>query len=196
MTALILAALLSAPVLAQTDDGTAKMVEYFVKTPIADLPAEHIDEFLAVDAQTLPKKLREPFKARKLELMTLKQLSRVKKKGILIAADDQCEIPHEEKTGEIALLQRVGYQEATEDEKEWVEKKTKCNERNMLCDFTLQIVDQNAGPKRKKRVKRRYFFYCKAAACDPLYVLIGVYRARIEGKNTQFFGSGGPSCTR
>lgn len=186
--ALLLVFLLS-PCRAETDPATLKMVEFFVESPVADLPSEHIDEFLAVDAAALPKKLREPFQRRKLELLTLKQLSHAKKKGILIASDDKCEIPHEAKSGEIKTLKYVGYQEITDDEKEWVEKKTKCTERQMLCDFTLQIVDE------KKPPRRRYLLYCKGAACDPLYVLIGLYRAKLRGESTKFFGSGGPSCT-
>ena len=188
--ALLLLALLAGPCRAEPDHDTLKMVEVFVQTPVADLPSEHIDEFLAVDAGTLPKKLREPYQRRKLELMTLKQLSHAKKKGILIASDDKCEIPHEAKSGEIKMLKYVGYQEIAVDEKEWVEKKTKCTEHQMLCDFTLQIVDEKKRPPR-----RRYFLYCKSAACDPLYVLIGTYRAKIRGESTKFFGSGGPSCT-
>jgi hypothetical protein len=193
---LLSAALLSgAAAAAPADADTVKMVEFFIKAPVESLPAEHVDEFLAVDPDSLSKTLRTKFKAKRLELYTLKVLAHRKKYGTIISAEENCEVPHEAKSGEIDLLKRVGYQEITEDEEQWVQRKTKCSERKMLCEFTLQIVDDSGGPKNKKRVRRRYFLYCKNA-CDPLYVLIGAHRAQADGKQTDFFGVGSPVCTQ
>jgi len=198
LPALILALLaLAAPARcagADADKATVEMVRAFIKLPIDQLPAEHIDEFVALDPEALPKKLRRGFKARRLELYALKNLAHRKKTGTIISGDDACAVPHEAKSGELGLLAQVGYQEITEDEKMWLEKKTKCTERDMLCEFTLQVVDE-PGTKKKKP-ERRYFLYCKGAACDALFVLVGAHRAQVEGKQTDFFGAGSPVCTR
>ena len=192
MPALILALLLGAPALAASaTKDQVDMVQAFLKLPVDQTPPDHIDEFLAVDPAGLPKKLLTPFKARRLELYTLKQLHKRKKYGTIISSDDACAVPHEAKSGEVGLLLIVGYQEIDEDEKKWVEDKTKCTERDMLCEFTLQVVDE----KVKKKVVRHYYLYCKGAACDPLMVLIGAHRSRADGKQTNFFGSGSPVCT-
>jgi hypothetical protein len=191
--ALILALLLAAaPARAmEASKDTVDMVQAFLKLPIDQLPVEHIDEFIAVDPESLPKKLRTPFKARRLELYTLKQLHKRKKYGTIIASDEACAVPHEAKSGEVGLLRMVGYQEIDEEEKQWLEDKTKCTERDMLCEFTLQIVDETV---KKKRV-RHYYLYCKGAACDALFVLVGTRRAGVKAKQTNFFGSGSPVCT-
>jgi len=194
MLFLLWAALLPGAAAAPADTDTVKMVEFFIKAPVESLPADHIDEFLAVDSDFLPQKMRVKFKAKKLELYTLKQLAHRKKYGTIISAEETCEVPHEAKSGEIDLLKMVGYQEITEDEEQWVQQKTKCSERKMLCEFTLQIVDENVGTKNRKKVRRRYFLYCKNA-CDPLYVLVGAHRAQADGKQTDFYGVGSPVCT-
>ena len=178
---------------AEATQDTVEMVEAFVKLPIDQLPSDHIDDFVAVDPESLPKRLRRGFKARKLELYTLKQMARRKKYGNLVSGDDGCAAPHEGKSGEIGILMSVGYQEITEDEKLWLEQKTRCTEQNMLCEFTLQIVDEKGT--KKKKAERRYFLYCKGAACDALMVLVGAHRARADGKQTNFFGTGSPTCT-
>jgi hypothetical protein len=194
MLFLLWAALLPGAAAAPADTDTVKMVEFFIKAPVESLPADHIDEFLAVDSDFLPQKMRVKFKAKKLELYTLKQLAHRKKYVTIISAEETCEVPHEAKSGEIDLLKMVGYQEITEDEEQWVQQKTKCSERKMLCEFTLQIVDENVGTKNRKKVRRRYFLYCKNA-CDPLYVLVGAHRAQADGKQTDFYGVGSPVCT-
>ncbi|MBI3551090.1 MAG: hypothetical protein HY077_01115 [Elusimicrobia bacterium] len=196
MPALILAlAVIFAPCAgaADADKDTVEMVEAFIKLPVDRLPVEHIDRFVAVDPETLPKKLRQGFKAKKLELYTFKQLAHRKKVGTIISGDDNCAVPHEGKSNEISVLLMVGYQEITEDEKIWVGNKTKCTERDMLCEFSLQVVDEKGS--KKKAARRRYFLYCKAS-CDPLMVLIGAHRDRADGKQTNFFGMGAPVCTR
>ncbi len=194
MPALILSLLLAQTLFAGTAPAakdTVDMVEAFVKLPIDQMPADHIDEFVAVDPESLPKKLQKGFKARRLELYTLKQLFKRKKEGTIISSDDSCAVPHEAKSGEIGLLTMVGYVEIFEDEKRWLEDKTKCTERDMMCNFTLQIVDDVV----KKKKVRKYFLYCKGAACDALMVLVGAHRSQVAGKQTNFFGSGAPVCT-
>jgi hypothetical protein len=178
------------------DADTLEMVQAFLKLPADQLPSEHIPRFLAVDPASLPKKLRRPFAAKRLELYSLRQLGRAKKKGSVIVPDDHCEAPKDAQSRDIALLKSVGYSEITEDEEVWLTKKTRCTEQDMLCEFTLQILDEQIGTGKKARRRRRYFLYC-GAGCDPLMVLVGAYRARANTNNTQFFGvASGPVCSR
>jgi len=181
---------------APLDADTAAMVEAFLKLPTEALPAEHISRFLAVDPEALPKKLRRPFQAKRLELYSLKQLGQTKKKGFVLTPEDHCEAPKEAKSQDISILMMAGYQEITEEEKEWVGRRTHCKEQDMLCEFTLQILDEKLGSGKRPRYRRRYFLFC-SAACDPLMVLIGVHRAHVKDQNTNFFGTGaGPVCSR
>ncbi|MCX5797253.1 MAG: hypothetical protein NTY77_17315 [Elusimicrobia bacterium] len=181
---------------ADADTDTVEMVEAFLKMPTAELPPEHIPRFLAVDPAALPKKLRRPYEARRLELYTLKQLGQTRKKGNIITPEDHCEAPKDAKSQDISLLMKVGYVEITEEEKDWLTHRTHCTEQDMLCEFTLQILDEKVGSGPKARKRRRYFLFC-GAGCDPLMVLVGVYRARVKDPNTNFFGTGaGPVCSR
>ncbi|MBI4376616.1 MAG: hypothetical protein HY549_09230 [Elusimicrobia bacterium] len=101
---------------------------------------------------------------------------------------EDCEIPREASEADIAVLLTAGYMEITEEEKERVERKICCTERQMLCEFTLQIRDVK---DKKGRPLRRYFLFCKGS-CDPLMVIVGAYRKRIKDESTAFFGMGGP----
>ncbi len=189
MHALALVALLfSAPARAADDD--AQFVEAFLKIDVPRLPAEQIGRFVAIEPATLPEKLREPFKARRLELRALRDLASGKKKGPWRMPQSDCEIPHDSDAGELAVLKRAGYVEVEEEEMRWVGDKTKCSERDMLCEFTLKELDFKT---KDKKTRRRYFLYCRAS-CDPLMVLIGAHRSKVDDSQTHFFGMAGPTC--
>ena len=178
------------------DADTLEMVEAFLKLPAEQLPAAYIPRFLAVDPAALPKKLRRPYEARRLELYSLKQLGQTRKKGNILLPDDHCEAPKEAKSQDIAVLKMAGYVEITEDEEIWLTQRTRCTEQDMLCEFTLQILDEKVGSGKKARPRRRYFLFCHVG-CDPLMVLVGVHREHINDPNTNFFGTGaGPVCSR
>jgi len=181
--------LLGAP--ARADDDDPQFVEAFLKVEISRLPPEQIDRFVALDPAALPAKLREPFKARRLELRSLRDVAAGKKKGMWRMPDAKCEVPHDSDAGELTVVQRAGYVEITEEEKEWVSEKTKCTERDMLCEFTLKELDFKT---KDKKTKRRYFLYCRAS-CDPLMVLIGNYRSKVDDSQSHFFGLAGPTCS-
>lgn len=191
------AALLSAfalhagPVAAQVppaDPEMVKIVEKFLNTPTADLPPSAVPPFLAVDPESLPKKLRDKARARRLELHTLKQLAAGKRKGSVRIPDADCEVPQEAKSGQSGLMAGAGFEEITEAEEVCVMEKTKCTERDMLCEFSLQIVLERAG----KRVRRRYFLHQN----DPLMAVVAGCRGSGVGGQTKFFGRGGPICSR
>ena len=166
------------PVSADTE--TVKFVQYLVKTPAQELQANWIDHFIAIDPETLPKKLRNPFNAKKLELYTLRQLSESKKKGLLVRTGDDCSIPKEAKSMLIGLLRMARYQEIFEDEEQFVIDKTQCSQKEQ----------KKPG---EKSVRKRYFMHPN----DPLMALVEEYRASAEHRNTNFFGIGAfPSCVK
>lgn len=173
---------------------TVHLVELFLKTPIPDLPPESINPFLAIAEDSLPKKLRRRFSSRKIELYSLMQLSKGKKRGNFRVMDEKCEAPQQASSADIGLLMDSGYVEISPDEESYLTQKTKCTELDMLCEFSLQIRDEAVVVRRKKQVRRRYFLYC-SSACDPLMALVAVYREHGKDNSTQFFGIG-PTCHR
>lgn len=189
---LLVAPAAAEPVTASTE--TVRLVELFLKTPVADLPPESVDPFLAISENSLPKKLRRRFSIRKIELYSLLHLSKGKKRGNFRVMEDKCEAPRQATGADIGLLMDSGYVEISQDEVSYLTQKTKCTERDMLCEFSLQIRDEAVVVRRKKQVRRRYFLYC-GSACDPLMALVAVYREHGKDNSTSFFGIG-PTCHR
>lgn len=172
---------------ARADAETVKLAEQFIKAPADKLPLGSIEFFMALDAETLPIKLQTPFKAKRLGIKTGLRLSEGAKKGnFRMTSDKHCEQPEDEKN--IQLLAMVGYAEISQDEKEHLEERTKCTEQDMLCEFTLKIVNFK---RPDKTIKHRYFLHSK----DPLMMLVDIYRRKLRDNSTNFFGSGGgPTC--
>ena len=168
-----------------------KMVEYFVKTPVQELPPANVEEFLAIDPATLPVKLRAPFAARRLELLTLKQLNAGKKRGTIRTPEKDCAIPDEAKSDKAPALKMAGFEEIQPDEEQHVLTTTQCTERDLMCEFSLQIVLQR-DPKTNTVKGRRYFLY----PTDPLMALVASYRSgKMAGGNTNFFGGAHVLCS-
>lgn len=172
------------------DAETVKLVRFFIKTPTAELPPELVEAFLAVKSETLPKKLRRPYEAKKLELYTLKQLAVGKNKGDYRITAEDCSAPKEGRSQDAALLKQSGYVEIEEDEEQYLIDKTHCSQQKQMCEFTLQIIVETAG---RRIVRRRYFLHGK----DPLMALVSEYRASKGHRNTNFFGLGSyPTCAQ
>ena len=190
MTALLLLLLASSPVLAggKASPETVKEVEAFLKAPTSELPPDKIDDFLAIDPDSLPAKLRTPFRAKRVELYTLKQLAEGKKKGTIRTPDADCSIPKDAKSGEAKILLMAGYSEITGDELDCVKSRTKCTERDLMCEFSLQEVVERVG--KKKEIKYRFFFHER----DPMMAVVAGCRGGTGGQ-TNFFGRGGPICS-
>ena len=168
-----------------------KLVEYFVNTPINELPPENVEEFMAVDPAKLPEKLRPKFEGRKLELQTLRQLATNKKKGTIRTPEKDCAVPDEAKSQDPKALKMGGFEEITDGEEHCVMEKTQCTERDMLCEFSLQIIVQR-HPKTHKVVGRRLFLY----PTDPLMALVASCRSKSgAGGNTNFFGQASVLCS-
>ena len=168
------------------DPDTLAMVKAFLKLPTDQIPAAHIPRFLAVDPAALPAKLRQSFLAKRIELYTLKQLADGKKRGSVRMPEADCSIPKDTQGSAMVLLM-AGYEEINSNEEDYVMEQTKCTERDLMCEFTLQIV---LPPKTKKgRQERRLFLHVN----DPLFAIVGLYRGHGRA-STHFFGLGGVSC--
>jgi len=173
---------------APSAQDTAALVQAFLDTPIAELPPDFIPEFLAVNPDDLPQKLRQPFAAKRLELYTLKQLVEGRKKGGVRMPQADCSIAKEAKGDSVGVLKMAGYEEITDDEESWVMGKTQCTERDLMCEFTLQVV---TGKAKKTGHARRFLFLHPK---DPMFALVAQYREQGRVKQTNFFGIGSPVC--
>ena len=69
---------LAAPAKAGKD--TIRLVEYFLSVDTTDLPPEAIPQFMAVDTNTLPARLRDPYRAKRAELSSLRKITQGKTK--------------------------------------------------------------------------------------------------------------------
>lgn len=163
-----------------------KSVDEFVKTPTADLPPDAIEGFLKVDVETLPKKLQDAYRAKRLELYVLKQLADGKKKGMMRMPEKACDVPEETVAANAAVYKAAGLGEIESNEVECVQDRTHCSQRELMCEFTLRVVVE----KDKKGNKRFRFFL---SPNDPLMAIVAACR-NVGGKDSNFFGSMTPSC--
>jgi hypothetical protein len=168
------------------DDATKlKIVEYMLKTPTEDASPAVIEPFLAIDPQTLPKKLQSKAYAKQLEVKTLLKLHDTKKKGSWLKPSEGCTADTFIKpTKEIPIYQSFGYAEVDQEDVDTVSKRTHCKEIEFGCQFSMIIFfDRDA----KKPKPRRLFFM----QTDPIMALIGAAHSHVGGGN--YFG-GGLSC--
>jgi hypothetical protein len=162
---------------AEANKTTIQLVEYFLKTPIPDANPKLIEPFLAVDTETLPKKLRLKARAKQVEISTILKLHDTKKAGSLIQPLEGCS----EKDFVFPLAQAdfylgFGNEEVNEDELSYVKNKTKCTEIDLGCRFSLKIFFTKGKPRRLE-------FY----GPDPIMALVAESH---KGGSTNFFGSG------
>lgn len=170
-----------------------KLVELFLKTSTADLPPEKVEAFLGIAPEGLPQKLRYRYRAKRLELYNLMQLAEGKKKGSFRAPAADCSPVNGSKETDVEVFRKTAgfWAEITEDEEDYLMKRTKCTEQQLMCEFSLQIAyDKN----KKSSGRARYLFLHPN---DPLNALVVEYRKKIGG-NTEFFGTGGfgPACSQ
>lgn len=194
MTRLLLALLVPACSVFAADDAKppaspeiVKSVDEFVKTPMSDLPPDAIEGFLRVDPSTLPKRLQEPYRSRRLELYTLKQMVDSKKKGMIRMMDKTCDVPEETNAATAGVLKGAGYGEITAEDVNCSMERTHCSEKELMCEFTLrEVVEVAKGGKKKYR----FFLHPN----DPLMAIVTACRGNTGGQ-TNFFGAMTPTCT-
>lgn len=171
---------------ARLDAETLAMVEAFLKIPTAALPPDSIERFINIESADLPKKLRQPYEAKKLELLTLRNIARSKKKGLLRTPETNCSAPPESQGRQAGILKMAGFEEISKDEKLFLMKETSCTEQELMCEFSMTVVVEKKG----KQKRWRYFLHGN----DPLFALVAQARAGPRKGGTNFFGLSRPSC--
>lgn len=169
-------------VASSSDTATIDLVNYFLKVPTAEADPKFVPPFLAVDADSLPKKLRRKAFAKQVEIKALIKLHDEKKQGSFVSPLEGCSekdfvLPLEQ----AGLYGGMGYEEIDEDELKYVMDRTKCDEIDLGCRFSLKIFF-------KKKKDRRLMFYAQ----DPIMALVA--ESRGKGGNTRFFGGAGLGC--
>lgn len=167
------------------DADTVKAVDYFIDTAAEEIKPELMGRFLEIDPETLPKRQKQPFLDKRFKMHALRHAGKHKKKGFVRSVETGCSPPAESKTDNAGMLRRTGFEEIMEDELEYMKKKTRCTEEQLMCESSLQLTVVR-DPKTKKFV-RRYIFLAPA---DPLMVYVVEHRKQVGGQ-TQFFGTGG-----
>ena len=161
------------------DETTVKLVDYFLKTPIADANPKLVDPFLAVDSAALPKRQRAKAKAKQLELKTLLKLHETKKKGNWLQPAEGCTVDTIVKPlKDMPIYALAGYVEINETEEQYVMEKTHCTEQDMGCQFSLIIFHDKGKPRRLELHER-----------DPLNAFVTESHSKTAGQ-TKFFGVG------
>lgn len=192
LAALALAAgLCAAAPVKKADREVLKLVNYFLETPTGNLPPEAIESFLIVDPDSLPKKLQNRYKSKRLELLALKHTTdRHNRKGNFRIPEENCAPPAGSKGTDCAVFRAGGFwEEITEEEEMFLLKETSCNEVDLMCEFSLQIGFEKG---KKGRAIRCYFLHGN----DPLMGYLATFRNGKKSVQTKFFGLGGPNCPR
>ncbi len=168
-----------------------KLVNYFLETPTGNLAPEAVESFLTVDPESLPKKLQNRYKSKRLELLALKHTTeRNARKGNFRIPEENCAPPPGSKGTDPAVFRAGGFwEEIKEEEEDYLLKETGCTEADLMCEFSLQIALEK---DKKGRPVRRYFLHPN----DPLMGYIATFRSGKGTGNTKFFGLGGPNCPR
>ncbi len=201
---ILAAAIFLFPLLSQAaaSKDQVKLVEYFLKTPTKNLNPDMVPAFLSVGSQNLPKKLREKYTAKVMELYSLRKTAEGKKEGFIRTPDDsspQCrefrvkkglrmyssvfpkDLIKGKSVPEIMRMLRLGhFARLSGQYMPCLQKKTQCTEQDMVCGFTLNILSAKKGKGR-----RNYYFIYEN---DPLGVAYSLCERPGVGKNTHFFG--------
>ena len=160
----------------EADKNTIDLVNYFLKVDLAEASPKLVDPFLAVQIETLPKKMQRKAEARQIEVAALVRLHDTKKKGSLIQPAQDCNEKDFVKPLSLAGAFSA-YEEVTEDELRYVQDKTKCTEIDLGCRFSMLIFFE----KKKDRI-------VKFNAMDPIMAKVAEFRG--HGGTSHLFGMG------
>lgn len=179
--------LLVASLALAADPAELELVDHFLSTPTSELDPEEIDDFMLIDSKSLPARQRQGYIDKRFELYVKRHIARSLKKGFVRVPAKDCKPPEEAKSNDIAMLKRTGFDELTEEELRYVRKKSKCTEKELLCESTLQLV-----PPKKAKEDRRVFL----SVSDPLFAFAIERRRSVGGQSDFFGGKGGALCSR
>lgn len=163
---------------AAAEKTTVQLVEYFLKVPTSEADPKLVNPFLAVDTQTLPKKLRKKALGKQIEIRNLIKLHETKKAGSILMPLEGCsEKDFVLPLNQAAFYEGLGYEEVNEDELEYVKNKTKCTEVDLGCRFTMKLFFTKSKPRRMMFIPE-----------DPIMAIVA--ESRGKGGSTKFFGLG------
>ncbi len=187
---------------ARASSKQIKLVEYFLKTPTKNLNPDLVPDFLAVGEKNLPRRLRQGYVSKMMELYALRGVAQGQKEGLVRTTNDSspsCREFHIRKgirmyssvfsehlmkgrsLPEIfRLLHLARFSRLDSQYLPCVQKKTQCMQQDMVCSFTLTVVSV------KKGKGRRYYYFIYGN--DPLGVVYSLCERPQIGKNTNFFG--------
>lgn len=186
MKSLLLVALLALPAFAGKED--VEITKAVLARDTKELPGPLINAFMGVDLDKLPAKYQTKARAKRVELETLRQIADGKKKGSLRWPPADCAVPKEGKSNEAQVLLMAGYEEYQGDEINCLSKRTGCEEQQMMCEFSLNIVVEKKGGYKRAR----FFLY----PTDPLTAVAAQCRKGTGGQNNFFMSAAPPTCTK
>jgi hypothetical protein len=169
------------------DARTVAFIESFVAVPVDQIPPDRVNDFMLVKLDTLPSKLKEKALARKFELVVLKELASKNAGGMSRSVMERCSINDDVKSDDAKLLKAAGFVEVTEEEETQVETDTGCGQRELMCEFTLQILLKK--DKKGKTTGKRYFLH----ASDPVMAFVSALKS---GEPANFGYGLKPRCSR
>jgi hypothetical protein len=183
------------PAATQKDKGTAskdtiKLVEHVTLSDTGALNPELIPAFMEVDRTTLPGRLRAAYDAKVAELESLRKISEGKGKAPIRRAGKEeiteCD-PEHNSLQYVQMLPKNGFDEISQDEENFLLKRTKCTQCELMLEFSLKIVIVPPQGKQKHHTSYRFL-----SQSDPLMALVAQYRSKHVGTN--FFGAFAGAC--
>ena len=166
--------------------NTVEMVEAFLKMETSALPAESIPDFLRIDADSLPERLQDRYRVKKMELEALrismesKRKPPIRRMGMAPATD--CD-PEKGSKAVVKYLVQSGFEKLTPDEVKFVGDRTRCSECELVEEFGLKMVLIPAVKKKKPEIE--YLMH----ASSPAMTLVAQFRGGGKG-GTNFFSIG------
>jgi hypothetical protein len=178
----------SAPAAVDTD--TAKLADYFLKTPTSQADPKLVEPFLAVDPSRLPERQRGRVSAKQSEINALLKVHDRKKKGNWVTPAS-CPIATYVKPLEqfpdyrpAKSCRKEDYNgsawcEISEDEEAYIQHKTGCTLEDQGCEFTLIAFVDLVHKKKPRRLVLNTVDQLTAIAVESGH-----------GGQTNFFGAG------
>lgn len=172
------------------DKDTVRLVEHVTSVPTGDLDPRLIPPFIAVDWKSLPKRLQARQRAKAAELNALRKISEGKRKAPIRLAGQEEVATCDFEDGDpayVETLRQSGFEEISQDEENFLMRRAKCTQCELISEFTLKIVIVPDGGEKGSAASYRFL-----SGSDPLMALVAQYREKRVG--TDFFGAFTAAC--
>ena len=166
-----------------------KIAEYMLKTPMNEADPALVAGFMKLDAEALPKKMRDKVRGKQMEIDAIVKIHNGKKKGPF-RFPVACEIKrYEGPEGMRIMGMIIGNEEIATEEEEYIELKTNCTEDQLMCEFSLNIV----MVKRKDKPPLKHYFMMSQ---DPMMAIVAEKRGGGGSAGNKYFQELKPSCQK